>query len=385
MRVGVVTTSFPRYPGDPAGAFVAELCLWIQSQGHTVEVVAAGEEEEECLWQNIALTRVKAPKGLFYEGGAPDALRSRGQHLQALLFSARLLREVRKKAKHWEAVVTHWLAPSALASVLVAGKKPIWAIAHGGDVHLLARLGLSKLAARMLDRPNVQLSFVSQSLRDEFARHAGHLGRHLLARSKIHSMGIDLLHFQSLRVSSEGSKETRPLVLFLGRLVHIKGVDTLLEALEGLDRDCQVVIAGAGPQEGALKELSTTLQLSPTWVGEVRGAERDALLARAQVVVVPSREDRGRCEGMPLVAMEALASGAELIASQSGGLAEIPASICHHVAPDDPGALRDCLRQILDGKRASAPDSWVASRAWSSIAPVLLSGLNKTHNPLRTA
>ncbi|HEY5934572.1 MAG TPA: hypothetical protein VIU61_08055, partial [Kofleriaceae bacterium] len=67
MRIGVVTTSYPRWPGDAAGNFVEGHVRALQRLGHEVEVIAAGDASEN------GVMRVPA-RGLFYRGGAPDAL-----------------------------------------------------------------------------------------------------------------------------------------------------------------------------------------------------------------------------------------------------------------------------------------------------------------------
>jgi glycosyltransferase involved in cell wall biosynthesis len=384
VRIGVVTTSYPRTPGEPAGAFVAEHCEWIGRQGHQVEVVAAGGADVDDTWQESPITRVLAAPGLFYEGGAPDALQSKLNQWHALRFQGRLAREIQKRAKNWDGIVAHWLAPCALAALVASNKKPIWAIAHGGDVYLLERLKLTSAVARLLDRPNLHLNFVSESVREVFARNAGRSGSKVVARSTVVSMGIDLDHFRSVRAHNESNR--KPVVLFLGRLVPIKGVDTFIESLQGLERDCEVIVAGAGPLEASLKERAGRAGLHIRWAGEVRDAQRDGLLRAADVVVVPSRAYEGRQEGMPVVALEALACGAQLLCSRSGGLGEIPAEICHHVESENPRALRATLRDIIDGRRAKrGPESWLAGRSWESVAPRLLPGLNQAQKSWRGA
>jgi hypothetical protein len=54
MRIGVVTTSYPRDPDDWAGGFVAEHVRWLRAAGHEVEVLAAGPGDH-------AAHRVAAP------------------------------------------------------------------------------------------------------------------------------------------------------------------------------------------------------------------------------------------------------------------------------------------------------------------------------------
>jgi glycosyltransferase involved in cell wall biosynthesis len=187
-------------------------------------------------------------------------------------------------------------------------------------------------------------------------------------------MGVDLEHFQQL--PNLRAKNPRPVLLFLGRLVPIKGVDVLLDALPGLGETWQVVIAGAGPSEGDLRRRAQRLGVSIDWAGEVHGAARDALLGRADVVVIPSKPDGGREEGMPRVALEALAAGAQLVVSDCGGLAEIPESICHRVGSGDAPALRAVLGALGQGAKAAyQPGHWLADRGWDALGPRLLPGL----------
>ena len=60
MNIGVITTSYPRWPGDAAGNFVGAHVEALRALGHEVEVIAADRPTEP----------------LFYRGGAPDALES---------------------------------------------------------------------------------------------------------------------------------------------------------------------------------------------------------------------------------------------------------------------------------------------------------------------
>jgi hypothetical protein len=76
MRIGVVTTSYPRVPGEAAGSFVAAHVAALRAEGHDVDVIGA---------HTIA-------SSLFYGAGAPDELernRVRG-YLAAARFSIEL-------------------------------------------------------------------------------------------------------------------------------------------------------------------------------------------------------------------------------------------------------------------------------------------------------
>src|SRR5262245_40103550 len=120
MKIGVVTASYPRVPGEHAGNFVAAHVAALRVVGHDVEVIGA---------HTIA-------NRLFYGAGAPDELERGGirTYLEAARFSVQLTREVARRGRNWDLVVAHWLAPSALAAVAATlrSQVPILAIAHGG-------------------------------------------------------------------------------------------------------------------------------------------------------------------------------------------------------------------------------------------------------------
>jgi glycosyltransferase involved in cell wall biosynthesis len=112
-------------------------------------------------------------------------------------------------------------------------------------------------------------------------------------------------------------------LLFVGRLVPQKGVDTLLLALSVLLRRCpemRLVIAGDGFFDLFLRRLSRHLGLPDRvdFVGWRTGPPLVKLYQRAQVVVVPSHY-----EPFGIVALEAMACARPVVASRVGGLGEI--------------------------------------------------------------
>src|SRR6187397_1768653 len=164
VRVGLVTTSYPRFDGDPAGCFVAEHVRYLEAQGHAVEVVAAGDDSRDPREPDGSIVRL-AGDGLFYGGGGPEALERGGARVWAAAarFSLRLAGEIARRARGWDAIVCHWLVPSALAAMVAAPRRPLLAIAHSGDVHTLRRVGaLAPFAALSAARPALRLSFVSR-------------------------------------------------------------------------------------------------------------------------------------------------------------------------------------------------------------------------------
>jgi glycosyltransferase involved in cell wall biosynthesis len=308
MNIGVITTSYPRWPGDAAGNFVGAHVAAMRALGHEVEVICADANEP-----------------LFYRGGAPDALEAHGNWLAAATFTARLTARVMRRAHAWDLAIAHWLAPSALAALPT--RVPLLAIAHGGDVHTLARLQLLRPVIALLRARGARLAFVSEHLR-------------ALANvdAIIQPMGIDVAHFAALERTPDN------IILALARLVPIKGIDVAIAAMQHVR--AHLVIAGDGPERAALERAARGASLgSVEFLGTVDTARRDQLLQRAAILIAPSRPlANGRTEGTPLVALEALAAGVPVVASRVGGLRELPVT---HVPPNDPRALARAIESTL--------------------------------------
>jgi glycosyltransferase involved in cell wall biosynthesis len=317
MRIGVVTTSYPRFDGDHAGNFVGAHVRALRALGHDVDVVHATERD-----------------ALFYRGGAPEAIERLGMRAlpAAARFTARQLFEVARHARTWDAAIAHWLAPSAITAALALPRRtPLLAIGHGGDIHTLRRFHLLGPVLRALRLHGAELAVVSEELRALCAPHMDAI---------VQPMGIDVAHFAAL----QRAPTRPPTVAFIGRNVPIKGRD---------------VLGAAMPFVTAPARL-----LAPGIIG---AAQRDQILREASVLVIPSRVlPNGRSEGTPLVALEALAAGVPVVASRVGGLAELPVT---HVPPDDPRALAAAIERVLASPPARVD---MAAYDWQHVAKRLL-------------
>lgn len=140
-----------------------------------------------------------------------------------------------------------------------------------------------------------------------------------------------------------------------GRLIHQKGFDLLIRALALLVRegiDLYLVIAGEGVAQSELRELASELGISSrvSLVGRVENLE--AWMAAAFAFVLPSRY-----EGFPNVLLEALASGAAVIATDcpSGPREILEDGKCGMlVACEDPAAIATAVRALQTDPRLYA-------------------------------
>ena len=143
--------------------------------------------------------------------------------------------------------------------------------------------------------------------------------------------------------SAAPAPSPRPTVLFIGRHEPRKGLEVLLDAWAGIDRDARLQIVGVGPQTEELRRRAVG---DVEWFGTVTDAPRNELLRGATAFCAPSL----RGESFGVVLLEAMAAGAPIVASAIEGYQNVARAgqDALLVPPGDVGALRDALRRLLD-------------------------------------
>jgi D-inositol-3-phosphate glycosyltransferase len=175
--------------------------------------------------------------------------------------------------------------------------------------------------------------------------------------------GVDLSHFYPIPVDEARDYIGVPLcervLLFVGRIEPLKGIDILLEALSMLRRQnitvCLTVIGGDPTvnDETQNSEMAHLQALRAQYgmndlVAFIGQRSQDSLpyyYSAAEAVVVPSHY-----ESFGMVALEAMACGTPVVASQVGGLAFLvqDGQTGFTVPVDDPLALADRLAELLN-------------------------------------
>jgi glycosyltransferase involved in cell wall biosynthesis len=133
------------------------------------------------------------------------------------------------------------------------------------------------------------------------------------------------------------------LVLAVGRLVEQKNHALAVRAIAEVP-DAVLAIAGTGPLLGDLERQARETGVADRVLFLGLRPDARALMGAADVVVMPSR-----WEGLPLSALEALASGTPLVATDVRGLRELVTDDQNAVlVPEEPRALAVALRRVLD-------------------------------------
>jgi glycosyltransferase involved in cell wall biosynthesis len=294
VKVAVLTTSYPRYPGDAAGRFVADAVEHVRRRGVDVEVV--GPEQFRHF-------------GIAYGDGVVGNLRRRPW---LAFFAPALLTSFVRAARRADADLlhAHWIPAGWVAA---RTGKPYVVQVWGTDVELLRRV--PRLAGSVLR--GARLVIAASSALADAARRLG------AQDVRVIPSGID--------IPAEVGEEAQPAeVLYAGRLSEEKGVLELVAAAG----DLNLVVAGDGPLRRRVPQAR----------GFLPNDELQHLYARAAVVACPSRR-----EGFGVACLEAMAHGRPVVASAVGGLKDlvVDGETGLLVPPRDPQALRAALERLL--------------------------------------
>lgn len=188
-----------------------------------------------------------------------------------------------------------------------------------------------------------------------------------------------LLPSEALLAQAVPKDPTRPHVVTIGRLVPVKGLPLLVEALERLKPrvpGLRVSIVGDGPEREPLQALVRSRNLDDIvqfrgWLPPEGVAE---VLDSAHLLVQPSYS-----EGLPWTCLEAMARGVPVVAARVGGLPELmepsdgpdavgDSSVGYCVPPNRSDKLLMALAEALEGPDALTRLAVVGARARRRVA-----------------
>lgn len=224
------------------------------------------------------------------------------------------------------------------------------------------RAGLPAVTTRRMDR-NVKRGWrtgliyrslvrravaISPSVADSLARGGVPEGRTVLISSAVDPEALRPAVPREVTRRELGVAQDEVVLLTLSSLVPRKGVDVLLDALATLDEGDRAPrpmlwVAGDGPERAALEERAERLGLQRGVRFLGRRDDAPDLLAACDVFVLPSRR-----EGLGVAALEAMAVGRPVVASNVGGLGEavVDERTGLLVPPDDAQALAQAVRRV---------------------------------------
>ncbi|HMF61195.1 MAG TPA: glycosyltransferase, partial [Vicinamibacterales bacterium] len=358
----MVTTSYPRFPGDSVGTFMEPIARSVAARGHQVHVVAPWhplvDRPAEDRGVHLHFYRYAPMRSLNVFGYAAamraDVSLRAAAYIAAPLALAAGWRAVRSVARRFRATVMHghWVVPGGVTAAAAAPSLPLVISLHGSDVYVAETVAPARIAARQAFR---RAGFVTACSGD-LARRAVALGA---APERIETVpyGVDVDRFrpdvQARRTERQALAvhEGTPLVVAAGRLVRKKGFEYLIDAMARLPA-AVLALAGDGTLAGDLRERARAAGVADRirFLGNLTQDRVGGLFSAADVVCIPSvRDDSGNVDGLPNVLMEALASGTPVVTTAAGGiLSVVDDGVTAFVVPErDSPAIAACIGRII--------------------------------------
>ncbi len=284
-------------------------------------------------------------------------------------------RRVRAIALRYESEVIWFGAamPLAWMSGLLkrAGAKRIVAITHGHEVWWAKLPPFKQIFAQSTKSIDV-LTFLGEFTRSAMAP---------VVRAPCQMVqiapGISIEHFspgaKSQRLIAELKLEGKQVLISVGRLVHRKGQDKLLEALPEIlltHPDIVLLFIGVGPRQKKLDQLVRAHDLSHyvRFVGRVTYDKLPEYLRLGDLFVMPSRSRLAglEVEGLGIVYLEASACAIPVLAGASGGAPDAVIQGETGVVVDGSrvGEIARAVNELLDHP-AQMAELGKAGRAWT--------------------
>lgn len=315
IRVAMLTTSYPMFPGDFSGHFVEKLTLALAAQGCAMRVHAphharsleretmGGVEVERFRYAPQAFERVAFGHGIA-ENLRTDPLAVIGLPP----FVAALRRAAVRAQRRADLLHVHW-APTA--GVLPRSLVPMVLTVHGSDAALALGGGVWRRLFEKAVRCASAVLAVSEQVASEIAPHVDDAGK-----IRVVPTGVD--RELTERPSAPQTVDGPVRIAFVGRLLESKGVVDLAKAFASMPKGTtRLALVGKGPAEGrARAALEAGGRLGEAeFLGALPHEGALEAMAAADVVVMPSHR-----EGCGLVAIEGAALGRAVVGTRVGVL-----------------------------------------------------------------
>ena len=211
------------------------------------------------------------------------------------------------------------------ASMKSAGVRKTVALTHGHEVWW-AKIFPFTFAMRRIGATIDSLTYLGEFTQKAISRS---LSKQAVKQMVKIAPGIDVEHFSpqdSSELREELGLDEKKVIVSVGRLVHRKGQDHLIESMpEILAKvpNAHLLIVGRGPYLEHLAKLVVVNKIENhvSFIGRVQYAELPRFICAGDVFAMPSRSRFAglEVEGLGIVYLEASACGLPVVAGNSGG------------------------------------------------------------------
>jgi glycosyltransferase involved in cell wall biosynthesis len=342
MNILMLSSSYPKFRGDVTAPFIESIATHIAAQGHNVHILLPDHRDlrRGVMEEGVHFHTYRySPRREWMHWGYAESLRAdvkikRGMFLLAPMVFVSALRSLFSLTalEPFDVIHAHWVLPNAPMAAVAASRRglPLVISLHGSDVFVAEKW-----------KPLGALSHWCFDQADAITACSDNLTARALAlgadeeKTELIPYGADLKAFHA---DAESVRRVRArlkvsgdelMILGVGRLVYKKGFDYLVQAFDEVRHvapNARLVLAGDGDLRGELENRAMELGLasSVTFAGMVPRQEIAAYFAASDIVAVPSvRDEAGNVDGLPNVALEAMAAGKPLVATRVAGLPQV--------------------------------------------------------------
>jgi phosphatidylinositol alpha-1,6-mannosyltransferase len=206
-----------------------------------------------------------------------------------------------------------------------AGVKEIVALTHGHEVWW-SKVFPFTLAMKSISRQVNTLTYLGEFTRNAISKSVTKVAAQSMVKI---APGIDTDHFSpqdARELRNELGLTEKKVIVSVGRLVHRKGQDILIEAMPAIIKDvpeAHILMIGEGPYRAYLENRVKALGIQErvTFIGRIQYADLPRYICAGDLFVMPSRSRFAglEVEGLGIVYLEASACGLPVIAGDSGG------------------------------------------------------------------
>ncbi len=281
--------------------------------------------------------------------GVPVTKTGRQAHLLSTPISLPFFAELRRQMATVDLVHLHTPYPPAEFAQLLLGRSTPAVITYHSDIVRQRRTG--KLYAPLLRKVLLRAALVA-AFSPVYIESSPFL-RNVRTKCRVIHYGIETERFAETEQVRDDAQRLRtqygdlPLLLFIGRLRHYKGVDVLIRAMHRIR--AKLLILGTGPMQETWQNLAQAESLVDKVFFLGDASERECLAARyaADLFVLPSTN---RAEALGIVQLEAMACGMPVVCTELGtGTSYVNRDGVTGlvVPPNDPRALAAATDKLL--------------------------------------
>lgn len=347
MRLLFISNLYP-LPWQPGRApFNARMVAALRAAGHEVDVIVPVNLVERIFSRRVRKGNVNTDARHVHFIVPPRILRHRYDRF-AWPFLRGALRRAMRRARP-DVILAFWLHPDAAIAQRIGDEfgVPVVPMAGGSDLMVITRDPQRRAAVQRVLR-NAPMVLTNGNALRRAAIELGAPGERVVAFRR----GVDTsTFFPGPRHDARrtlGIDDEARLLLFVGNLVHVKGPDTLVDALARCSATApwQVAWIGEGPMRQAIEAMAQSAGLASRmrFVGRVAPAALATWYRAADLTALPSRS-----EGIPNVLLESMACGTPFIAFDVGGIREIAPEPAALIPAGDVAAFASALAAAWHG------------------------------------